>query len=139
MSWTATLVTDDASARAWLGVPEALFAGQPGWRPRVEATAAVFDPARNPCFEDGVAARWVLRDAGGALAGRVAAFGRGPVPDAVGGIGFFACVDAQEAAAALLSTAEAWLREQGFLGADAPINFGERDRFWGLRVHGSGP
>ena len=30
--------------------------------------------------------------------------------------------------------AEAWLNEQGMEAVDGPINFGEKDKFWGLLV-----
>jgi len=139
MSWTLTPVDDVESANAWFALPGALYRDDPDWRSREAEERAVFDPGRNPCYADGVVYRWLLHGAGGEPAGRVAAFGRNPGPEVVGGIGFFECVDDAAAAATLLDAAEAFLGERGFAGADAPINFGERDRFWGLRVHGQGP
>jgi hypothetical protein len=88
--------------------------------------------------------RWILRDSDGRLIGRIAAFtnkkykNKGDeVP--VGGIGFFDCIDSQEAANTLFDTAKAWLQQQGMEAMDGPINFGERDRWWGLVVEGFQP
>ena len=36
----------------------------------------------------------------------------------------------------LLRTAANWLEEQGMEAMDGPINFGERDKFWGLTIDG---
>jgi hypothetical protein len=57
----------------------------------------------------------------------------------VGGVGFFECVDNKEAAFTLFDAARSWLTERGMVGMDGPINFGERDRFWGLLVQGFSP
>ncbi|MDP4588198.1 MAG: hypothetical protein NWS86_08455, partial [Flavobacteriales bacterium] len=51
-----------------------------------------------------------------------------------GGMGFFDCIDNQEAANLLFETCKKWLNEQGAEAMDGPINFGEKDRFWGLLV-----
>ena len=57
----------------------------------------------------------------------------------VGGIGFFDCINDQQAANLLFDTAKAWLQTRGMEGMDGPINFGERDRWWGLIVEGFQP
>ncbi len=49
-----------------------------------------------------------------------------------GGMGFFECVNNQEAAFALFDQCKRWLSERGMEAMDGPINFGERDKFWGL-------
>jgi hypothetical protein len=54
----------------------------------------------------------------------------------IGGIGFFECVNDQRAAGLLFEAAFTWLRQQGIEGADGPVNFGEKDKFWGLMVQG---
>ena len=54
----------------------------------------------------------------------------------VGGIGFFDCINDQQAANLLFDTAKQWLQAQGMEAMDGPINFGERDRWWGLLVEG---
>jgi hypothetical protein len=54
----------------------------------------------------------------------------------VGGIGFFDCINSQDAADMLLDVAKHWLMQKGMQAMDGPINFGERDRWWGLVVQG---
>ena len=104
----------------------------------------VFDPEKNKAFRFGEAARWILKDNTGKLAGRIAAFtnkkykNKGDdVP--VGGIGFFDCINDQLAADMLFDVAKHWLIQKGMQAMDGPINFGERDRWWGLLVEGFQP
>ena len=75
------------------------------------------------------------------LIGRIAAFVNkryktkgddGPV----GGVGFFDCIDNQEAADMLFDVARHWLLQRGMEAMDGPINFGERDNWWGLLTEG---
>jgi hypothetical protein len=54
----------------------------------------------------------------------------------VGGMGFFECINDQLAANLLFDTAKKWLQEKGMEAMDGPINFGERDKWWGLLNHG---
>ncbi len=127
----------------FLDLPARLHRGQPAYiGPLAEEVEAVFDPAKNPNFAHGEAIRWVLTDAAGAAIGRVAAFLNRAAPAATdadlptGGLGFFECIDDQAAAAALFDAGRAWLAARGMQAMDGPINFGERDRFWGLLVDG---
>jgi len=101
----------------------------------------VFDTAKNKTFRQGKAIRWLLRNDDNELIGRIAAFtnkkyrNKGDdVP--VGGIGFFDCINDQHAADMLFDVAKHWLIQQGMQAMDGPINFGERDRWWGLLVKG---
>ncbi len=104
----------------------------------------VFDEKKNKSFRHGEATRWVLKDNDGKLIGRIAAFtnkkyrNKGDdVP--VGGIGFFDCINDQGAADMLFDVAKHWLLQKGMQAMDGPINFGERDRWWGLLVEGFEP
>jgi len=54
----------------------------------------------------------------------------------VGGIGFFECINDQNYADLLFDNAKHWLRENGMEAMDGPINFGERNKFWGLLLSG---
>lgn len=110
-------------------------------RPLDNDINAVFDPARNKAFRHGECARWILKDKEGRLAGRIAAFvnkkyktkgDEGPV----GGIGFFDCIKDQQAADMLFDVARHWLLQRGMEAMDGPINFGERDNWWGLVTQG---
>ena len=101
----------------------------------------VFDKEKNKTFRSGEAIRWILKDANGKRIGRIAAFtnkkykNKGDdVP--VGGIGFFDCINDQLAADMLFDVAKHWLMQRGMQAMDGPVNFGERDRWWGLVVKG---
>jgi hypothetical protein len=110
-------------------------------RPIDKEIEEVFDPAINKAFRHGECTRWVLKDEEGRLIGRIAAFvskkykSKGDdVP--VGGMGFFDCINDQGAADMLLDVARHWLRQRGMEAMDGPINFGERDKWWGLLTEG---
>ncbi len=113
-------------------------------RPLDKDINEVFDPKKNKAFRHGQAVRWILKDKDGKLIGRIAAFtnkkykNKGDdVP--VGGIGFFDCINDQIAADMLFDVAKHWLIQKGMQAMDGPINFGERDRWWGLLVEGFEP
>lgn len=116
--------------------------GNPNYiRPLDKDVEEVFDEKRNKAFRFGTAKRWLLKNSNGEIQGRIAAFtnkkyrNKGDdVP--VGGIGFFDCINDQAAADNLFNTAKEWLQSQGMEAMDGPINFGERDRWWGLVVEG---
>lgn len=104
----------------------------------------VFDKKKNKAFRHGEVTRWILKDSKGRLIGRIAAFvnkkykNKGDdVP--TGGIGFFDCINDQSAADMLFDVAKHWLMQRGMEAMDGPINFGERDRWWGLLVKGFEP
>lgn len=135
-------VTDKKTASLFLKVAVTLYKNDPKWiRPLDKDINEVFDQAKNKAFRFGEATRWILKDDNGQLAGRIAAFvnkkykTRGDeVP--VGGIGFFDCINNQPAANLLFDTAKKWLEEREMGAMDGPINFGERDRWWGLVTEG---
>jgi len=110
-------------------------------RPLDKDILEVFDPAKNKAFRHGEVARWLLKDEEGALKGRVAAFvnkkykNKGDTMP-VGGLGFFDCINDQAAADMLFDVARHWLRQRGMEAMDGPINFGERDTWWGLVTQG---
>jgi hypothetical protein len=51
-------------------------------------------------------------------------------------VGFFDCINDKAVANVLFDTAKAWLQSKGMEGMDGPINFGDRDKWWGLMVEG---
>jgi hypothetical protein len=82
-----------------------------------------------------------LKDDRGNLIGRIAAFVTPKYTNKgdtfpVGGVGFFDSINNQEAANLLFDTAKTWLQQKGMESMDGPINFGERDKWWGLMVEG---
>lgn len=113
-------------------------------RPLNKDIREVFDPKKNKTFRHGEVARWILKEKSGRSIGRIAAFvnkkykNKGDdIP--VGGIGFFDCINDQAAADTLFDVAKHWLMQRGMEAMDGPINFGERDRWWGLIVKGFEP
>ncbi|MEQ9404374.1 MAG: hypothetical protein RIM99_12350 [Cyclobacteriaceae bacterium] len=116
--------------------------GNPNYiRPLDKDIKAVFDPTKNKLLKKGKVIRWLLKDDSNQLIGRIAAFINPRYKNKgdkfkVGGIGFFECTDDQDAANLLFDTAKEWLTSEGVEAMDGPINFGERDRWWGLLVEG---
>jgi hypothetical protein len=133
------------AARDFLQVPVELYKNDPNWiRPLDKDINDVFDPKKNKAFRTGEVIRWVLKDADGKLIGRIAAFVQRKYKNKgddipVGGIGFFECINNQQAADILFDVAKHWLLQKGMQAMDGPINFGERDRWWGLVTEGFKP
>lgn len=134
-------VTDKASAQEFIRVNVSVNKGNPNYiRPLDKDVNDVFDPKKNKAFRFGEIKRWLLKKDGEYI-GRIAAFTNkkyknkgddGPV----GGLGFFDCINDQHAADLLFDVAKHWLLQRGIQAMDGPINFGERDRWWGLVVEG---
>ena len=125
-------------------VPHRIYKNDPNWIcPLQGDVQSIFEPATNKVFEHGEAKLFVLLDERNEPAGRVAAFidhaRNKNLPYPVGGIGFFECVDNAAFAKALLSKAEGWLLSRGAAAVDGPVNFGERDKYWGLLDKGFDP
>lgn len=138
-------VTDKVTAKQFLKVNIYINSSNPDYiRPLDNDINEVFDKKKNKTFRFGDVTRWILKDNDARLIGRVAAFtnkkykNKGDeVP--VGGIGFFDCINNQDAADMLFSVAKHWLMQKGIEAMDGPINFGERDRWWGLLAEGFDP
>jgi len=135
-------VTDQKTAKEFIETAVALHKHDPNWiRPLDKDINDVFDKTKNKAFRFGEVTRWILKDDQGKLIGRVAAFinkkyknKNDDVP--VGGMGFFECINNQDAADLLFDNAKHWLMQHGMEAMDGPINFGERDRWWGLITKG---
>ena len=140
-----TEVTNKEAAKDFIRANVEINKNDPNYiRPLDKDVNDTFDPAKNKTFRFGEATRWILRSDDGNLIGRIAAFtnkkykNKGDdVP--VGGVGFFDCINDQAAADMLFDVAKHWLLQRGMEAMDGPINFGERDRWWGLVVRGAGP
>ncbi|UYZ60222.1 hypothetical protein [Hymenobacter latericus] len=158
-------VSTPAHAREFLEFPpRVIYAHDPNYiRPLDQDVNAVFDPAKNKLFRNGECTRWLLLNEAGRTIGRVAAFinreaafppeasaSDADAPDSaksfatqdifrrMGGMGFFECIDDQAAANALLDACRDWLSARGIEGMDGPINFGDRDKWWGLLTQNFG-
>ena len=133
-------VQDDKTRAAFHAVPRRIYADDPVWIPHLKQDIdKVFDQDKNRIFKKGgQAKRWVAQDGEGRWVGRIAAFvnpkySKG-MEQPTGGIGFFESTDDDAVATLLLDAAETWLKEQDMEAVDGPINFGEKDKYWGLLV-----
>jgi len=138
-------VSDSASAKEFLKVPLNIYKEDPHFiQPLDKDVNDVFDPKKNKAFRFGECNRWILKDEDGNLIGRIAAFvykkykNKGDTQK-TGGIGFFECIESQESADMLFDVSKHWLMQRNMEAMDGPINFGERDRWWGLVVEGFKP
>ena len=132
---------DKGLTKLFLEFPVALYATDANWiRPLDNDIEAIFDPKKNGHLKNGEAIRWVLVNQSNEVIGRVAAFySHSDIkPDelSVGGMGFFECIEDSAAANILFNACKEWLAAKGIEAMDGPINFGERDSFWGLMVKG---
>jgi hypothetical protein len=122
--------------------PVRLYAQHPAWiRPLDKDVENVFDPDKNKAFRHGTCIRWILVNDANETIGRVAAFVNDKIvhkgnDQPTGGMGFFECIQDQAAAFMLFDACKAWLQARGMEAMDGPINFGSRDRWWGLLVEG---
>lgn len=121
-------------------LPFEIYKGNKAWIPHLKQDIEkIFDPRRNKLFkEGGQAIRWLLEDEAGHVVGRVAAFINPKTAytfkQPTGGIGFFECINDQQAANLLFEACKEWLAERGMQAMDGPINFGEKLQFWGLLI-----
>ena len=131
-------VVTAADRRAFVDLVWDLYRGDPNWVPPLKSEVhALIDPKKNPWFGHARARLW-LATRGGRAVGRISA----QVDDLVlehmgagtGQWGMFEATDA-EAAAALISTAEDWLRAEGMTRALGPISLSIWDEP-GLLVEG---
>lgn len=110
-------------------------------RPLDSEIQEIFDKEKNKFYrEGGTAKRWILKKDKN-LIGRIAAYiypkyRNNGTSYPVGCIGFFDCINNQAAANLLFDTAKMWLRENGMHAMDGPVNFGDRDKWWGCMISG---
>ena len=118
-----------------------LYRDDPNWiAPLDMEVEGIFNPKKNDSFEEGEAIRWILTGEDGELIGRIAVFvnhrkNRGAAIPA-GGLGFFECIEKQEAANLMFDKSREWLRERGQKAMDGSINFGENFSYWGVLTEG---
>ncbi len=137
-------VKDSRTQKQFLEIPLSIYENDPNWiRPLDNDINSVFDPKQNKLFEHGEAIRWILKDVSGNLIGRVAAFVNDNTARTseyvTGGMGFFECIHDQAAAEMLFNACAEWLKARGMEAMDGPINFGDRQSWWGLQVEGFAP
>jgi hypothetical protein len=135
-------VTTPRHIHEFLMLPVRLYKHEPNWiRPLDKDIENVFDRKKNKTFRHGECARWLLTNDKNETIGRVAAFVDKSIVNKgndqpTGGMGFFECINDKEAAFKLFDQCKHWLQEKGLEAMDGPVNFGSRDRWWGLLIEG---
>ncbi|AZA81918.1 hypothetical protein C1637_04925 [Chryseobacterium lactis] len=106
-------------------------------RPLNKHIEEIFDPQKNKFFKKGECKRFLFKKDGKTV-GKVAVFinNNYKQKQPTGGIGFFDCIHDQDTADFIFDHCKNWLQERGMEAMDGPINFGERDKFWGLLIEG---
>ena len=137
-------VKTNQDKKDFLLLPLKIYKGDANWiRPLDNDINAVFDKEKNKFFRHGECTRWILKSDSGEIIGRVAAFINKKTAkkenQPTGGMGFFECIDDKVAAYKLFDCCKDWLQQRGMEAMDGPINFGERDSWWGLIVEGFTP
>lgn len=132
----AVLVNDKPTLNGFHEVPKIIYADDPNYIPHLRQDIdKLFDPKKNKLLKDGKARRWIFLNDKKELVGRIAAF-INPITahtekQPTGGIGFFESIDDQNTANFIFDTAKNWLETERMQAMDGPINFGERNQFWG--------
>ena len=133
-------VKTEADNKAFLQVAIDLYKNYPNWiRPLDKDINEVFDPKLNKFLKrGGECIRWILYNNSNEAIGRIAAFVNKQYKQQLptGGVGFFECINNQDAATLLFDTCKQWLQQRGMEAMDGPINLGERDKWWGLVTEG---
>jgi hypothetical protein len=132
-------VTNATTRKEFIQFPVRLYRHDPNYiRPLDSDIEDIFDGKKNKLLRKGACIRWLLKDEKEETIGRIAAFVNPQTVNTfdqpTGGIGFFECINSQEAANILFNTSQEWLQTQGMAAMDGPINFGDRDKWWGLLV-----
>ena len=136
-----TEVISPTDNKHFLRLPVSIYANDKAWKqPLDKDINEVFDPKLNKFFRHGQCTRFLLWDESNTCIGRIACFINERTSkkekQPTGGIGFFECIDNKEAAHLLFDHCKNWLKEKGMEAMDGPINFGERDSWWGLLIKG---
>jgi len=136
-----TQITSKKQMQKFIAFPISIYKNKTHWiRPLDKDIATIFDVNSNTYFEHGNCVCWLLEKENEVI-GRIAAFHqkRDTLKNLVqltGGIGFFECINNQNAANLLFDTSKKWLKSNGLEAMDGPINFGDRDKWWGLLTKG---
>lgn len=132
-------VQNENQKKKFLEFPAQLYQHDKNYiRPRNLDLEEIFNPEKNISFQTGECARFLFKNKQEETVGKVAVFISGlyEQKQPTGGIGFFDCINDQKTADFIFDHCRDWLQKRGMEAMDGPINFGERDKFWGLLTEG---
>jgi GNAT superfamily N-acetyltransferase len=133
-------VNNKRTIKSFHQLPFRIYKNTNVWVPHLlQDIEPIFNKSKNKQLRHGEVIRWILLDDNAVVIGRVAAFVNRKMKSgkiAVGGMGFFECTEDKKAAFLLFDACKNWLKERDCQAMDGPINFGEKDKFWGLLVEG---
>lgn len=135
----AVQVVSHEQKREFLDFPVRIFSDDKNYiRPLDKDIEEVFDKKKNKFFRSGECERFLFLNDNNETVGKVAIFinKKYRQEQQTGGIGFFDCINHQQTANFIFDFAKNHLAEKGMEAMDGPINFGERDKFWGLLIEG---
>jgi hypothetical protein len=132
-------VGDKASQEQFLRLPWQLYANDPAWVPELLLFQRDrINRKKNPFFDHGEAELFLARRDGkpvGRISAQIDHRHNQYHEESTGFFGFFEAVEDAEVAHALLTTAEAWLRQRGMHASRGPLSFA-MDELPGVLVEG---
>lgn len=134
-----TPVEGKAMWRAFHRLPHNVYKNDPNWvAPLLLERGIHFDTKHNPFFQHAKAAFWLATRDGvpvGRITAQIDSLHLERYQDATGHFGFIEAIDDREVFAALLQTAESWLKSEGMRRCVGPVSFSMWDEP-GLLVEG---
>ncbi|WP_370870120.1 dATP pyrophosphohydrolase [Phenylobacterium sp.] len=134
-----TEVTSKAQMARFIRLPMTLNAADPAWiSPLISERQAALSPKSNPFFEHAEVQFWIASRDGrdvGRISAQIDALSPTDPQAPAGNFGMIAAEDDTEVFAALLATAEAWLKARGCVTALGPFNLSINEEV-GLLVDG---
>ena len=135
---TILTVNNATTEKEFHQLPFSIYKEDKSWVPHLKQDIEkVFDSKQNKFFRHGEAIRWIAQKDGKTI-GRIAAFinekANKKSNTNIGGIGFFECMNDEKAAFQLFEIAKQWIKDRGMDTIEGPINFGEKDKYWGLII-----
>ena len=124
-------VETKAELKRFIDLPYDIYRGEPNWRAPIRHDRVTHvNPAKNPIL-DGITFQFFVAYSDGKPVGRIGAFVSQPHQtlhkDNAGHFGFFDCIADAGVGEALLSRAEAWLRDQNVSKIIGPSQWGVND------------
>ena len=120
-------VVDSGDRRRFIDLPKRLYAGQKGYvAPLDMERLEAIDPGRNPYFEHAEVGLFLAmrgQETAGRVSAQVCRLTQEKSQERIGHFGYLDAIDDKEVFAALLETAESWLRSRGMGRALGPFSF----------------